>query len=183
MRPGAVSEMKSNFGTIVTIEAVLGDWFEIKENNWSYSYNWINYKIESEEKKYKLTGNFTLKDVFDALPCEDALQNFISELSEDYHFQYIVCKPESIKLTDEILEYKTFKNNIDWAIEKRFVEEVKEVPELKIGQKWRHISTGSTWRIIQGMEKLEFLNTEDYTTCGDVGCWEEFCDEYELIED
>ena len=145
--------------------------------------NWREILMKKEEKKYELTGKYTLKDILNASPCEDEFEEFCMHLKESGFSYKEICQG-NIKIVEQMLDLDVAKNNINWLLEKGFVEEVKEIPELKIGQKWKDLknSTGF-WRVIEEGGKLKFLNLTNFTIYGDTSTYKEWIHTYELIEE
>ena len=135
--------LKSRIGIKGTIKAVYGKGemfaveFDINIKGHccggicKYGYGWNVHENQIEKidekpmKKYKLTGKYTLKNIREALPCEEEFDNFCRELIED-GWSYKDLFDNDITFTDDVLEFETVKNNIDWAIKEGFVEEEKE---------------------------------------------------------
>lgn len=92
--------------------------------------NWKEILLNKEEEDviYKIKDNLTLKDVIEADPCVNSLNEFCKDLLNNGYDAFEIIA-QNIKITDDMFEYPSVKNNkenIKWCIEKGLIKEVKK---------------------------------------------------------
>lgn len=93
------------------------NWKEILLNN--------KNEVEDEISTYRVKDNLTLKDIIEADPCSGAFNQFYKDLMNDgYDATEIIA--QDIRITNNMIEYPSIKENMEWCIDKGFIIEVKK---------------------------------------------------------